>query len=69
MQLRNGSSYFRLGSHQHGPHFFQFLGFSLRFLLQICVFLFYVQAFLLVIDKTRTFSIFSLTLDKHQPKR
>lgn len=44
----SSATHFWLGGHQHGPHFFQFLGFSLSFLLQTCVFLFYVQAFLLV---------------------
>lgn len=50
MGLKNvsDSTHFWLGSHQHGPHFFQFLGFSLSFLLQTRVFLFYVQAFLLI---------------------
>lgn len=44
----SSATHFWLGGHQHGPHLFQFLGFSLSFLLQTCVFLFYVQAFLLV---------------------
>lgn len=47
-------------SHQHEPHFFQFLGFFLSFLLQTCVFLFYVQASLPVIKKKEIICVLGL---------